>query len=1455
DSSCILKVEEVNISYKIRDLAQKKFRSNDIRILGMHVFLQEEKDSLWNIEKLIAQTEAPSKDSLSKTSKWSLNLEHLQFNNLEIHTSTLSTPALIPEAIFSEATMKISMFRDELKIAVDSFNLKAQNPSLEILNMQFAATIKNKVLNWEDFELTLPGSFLSSSGRFPLENPAYSDILLKANPFDFKDIENWLPNIYGKPIVNIQLDNEGDSSSIEISLLHENQSIIIIGSLASLNSVPQYHLNMDVHGLDGAYWTHLSEFTSNIQGQFKLKGSGLNFKDNTVEASASFSDLKYENYELKNIQLSVNKDKGTIDGTAKANTIFGDLDAHVSGTNLFDLPTYTSSIRLRNANLANITLNKSLASTINLDIEANGQGIKVDEADLNVKVKSINSVLFDQKINDFNATLALSKNSYLIEGLNLETPYMHVRLKGRGNFLDDNKLEYYVKATNVKKPLVALGLDSLDFKGELMGSMSGSVDQIDLNGSIKLEDFNLDSIYLSNSEADFHMLLPLKDLIADLRTTDTVSSIQPSTLAKSSFQTDISLGLLTIGKYSADKVSVELDKVDEKMDGSLTLNADWGFQETKFHLDSIFSNPNYELTSTIKNLNLSGLPGNQLFSSDLNLEIDIKGQGTNPKTLSANVGIQSYESSLLGFQLDNFDAKFSYHNGDYEIKDLRIVSPYLLFRASGTGNVYKDMQIDFNIQADDIKGVTSALGIENLDFAGEITGGISGMPDSIDFFSHVFIENLQYDTLHVKQVFADAKLLYNNSKFAGDLDLRLVDSKIQEFYLSQMHFTSTFNSQAALNSLTFFSSDSLNGRISNEIHFGKIPVFYFPELSLNLYNGTWEGGSPTNYIKFRKDSIEIYNMNISSDDGSFKADGIFSFKGNEDLHIAIQNMNLMTIPGIQILPFPVAGKINALLDIVGTAETPIIEGNVQINDFQIDTISLKELYADFSNKNKILKINSYLDDTYSRLISAEASLPLKLSFTEKIVFPPDGLPMDAKIIIDSFNVARLNQLISIDGTQTTGLLSSEIYISNTTSDPNINGSFNLVDASFSNKKLGMNYTDIGFSSHFLNNIMQIDGLHMAAGKGSMDLNGEIELESLNNSTLNYVKLNLKGQNFKAFDSEMLKAVINTDLNLTGTPAAPVMSGKVEILQSTLNTDIFLKEYNRVNDVANLPLLVQAQQANNQLRIKEQIVLDTAKKETPEIYKNLKGEFDIIIPRNTWVRGKNMTLEISGNLKDIKSGEQIDLFGTMNVKRGFYKIYGRRLEFEEGEVIFTGGKSLNPMVNFKIAYKFRDTENQLRTLYVKITGRYANPEVAFTLDDRPIEEKDAISYLLFNKNINELDTNENVSLINSNLDFAKDLAIGQFTNIVKDALQSTLGLDVIEISGNSSLTQGSVSVGKYINNKLFLNYERTFALDKKDKVINPDKITLEYQFYRSLFIQATNQSANSGFDFIFKKTWK
>jgi autotransporter translocation and assembly factor TamB len=92
-------------------------------------------------------------------------------------------------------------------------------------------------------------------------------------------------------------------------------------------------------------------------------------------------------------------------------------------------------------------------------------------------------------------------------------------------------------------------------------------------------------------------------------------------------------------------------------------------------------------------------------------------------------------------------------------------------------------------------------------------------------------------------------------------------------------------------------------------------------------------------------------------------------------------------------------------------------------------------------------------------------------------------------------------------------------------------------------------------------------------------------------------------------------------------------------------------------------------------------------------------------------------------------------------------------------------------------------------------------------------------------------------------------------VLKDVLQQTTGLDVLEISGENDWKSTNVTIGKYITNKLYISYEQSFNFDRQSKVIYAEKFMLEYHILRNLILKATNQEINSGFDLIYTKKWR
>src|SRR5690554_2483505 len=131
---------------------------------------------------------------------------------------------------------------------------------------------------------------------------------------------------------------------------------------------------------------------------------------------------------------------------------------------------------------------------------------------------------------------------------------------------------------------------------------------------------------------------------------------------------------------------------------------------------------------------------------------------------------------------------------------------------------------------------------------------------------------------------------------------------------------------------------------------------------------------------------------------------------------------------------------------------------------------------------------------------------------------------------------------------------------------------------------------------------------------------------------------------------------------------------------------------------------------------------------------------------TWISGKDMNFELTGLLHATSEKENIFIDGEVEILRGHYSLYGKRFNIEDAKIIFINDKDLNPVLDIKASYKFRE-ENNRRTLYLLISGNLHSPSLSFILDSEQISEADAVSYIIFGKNMNELSNREQSSVGN------------------------------------------------------------------------------------------------------------
>ena len=956
-------------------------------------------------------------------------------------------------------------------------------------------------------------------------------------------------------------------------------------------------------------------------------------------------------------------------------------------------------------------------------------------------------------------------------------------------------------------------------------------------------------------------------------------------------------GDIRYGEYELDDLLLQVDKKKGAIKGNVTSNTWFGMVDSEFNLQQVFKKPVYSVHSTLNNIDLSKLTKNKELQSDLNINLRVSGEGTQVDNLNTEVDLELWDSHFLDKPVSNMNMSLFYDKGRYSLYGLHLNTPYATVGAEGEGNLRGNNLLKFEFLPKNMRGLTEVMHLPDADLKGAVNGEVSGKVDSMNLSVQYDLSSIEYDSLRIKRLKGDLSAFSGDSLLTGKFDSLSLSARynlssieydslrIESFrggvsasskdslvngqvdftadssfwgnrFIKRVALHSSYDKDEFTNRLDLKLNDSLNLYTQTNLNLENDPLFRIYDLNLNIDSTHWTAGSDSTTFTLGKDSIQIANFVLQSGGQELGVNGIYSFKGREDLHLWIEGLDLSKLYPLKGLDYKLQGIVNSDVQMNGTASKPEIRGFLDVSGPAVDTIRLNKLTTNFNYSADTLSFEGSVDARINRMIHAGAELPFHFSLTDSFSMPGQETPFQAYLKMDSLDLRILNPFFEKRGMEVFGTLESSVTIGHTLGDPRFNGKLTLADGSFQYATEGIRYQNIELDSRIDNQRFTLDRARFESGGGQINIEGFADLVPPMPDKGRELQFRISGKEFRAVNSGRLEAVIEPSVTIAGTMEDPQMKGNMKIIRSQINADAFMKQMSLKSDNPNPPILVEAiRDTAPDTRIDTFLERKVKKDSQANFYKNLRGTFDIEIPGNTWVRGSDMNFEVDGKLKAIKQEEFIDLFGTLNIKRGFVKYYGKKFNFKKGSITFTGGRDINPRIDFIMEYPFRDPDRELQTLSIHISGRVDQPALSFFLNSSAIEERDAIAYIMFGKSFNRLSETESSSLSQNAGKVAQSLALNKVSAALTGALETGLGIDVVEIAGGKTWKSGSVKIGKYITSDLYLSYQQTFAFDKKEKVVKPEKITLEYQLLRSLFFQATNQMNNSGFDLIFKKRWK
>lgn len=351
------------------------------------------------------------------------------------------------------------------------------------------------------------------------------------------------------------------------------------------------------------------------------------------------------------------------------------------------------------------------------------------------------------------------------------------------------------------------------------------------------------------------------------------------------------------------------------------------------------------------------------------------------------------------------------------------------------------------------------------------------------------------------------------------------------------------------------------------------------------------------------------------------------------------------------------------------------------------------------------------------------------------------------------------------------------------SDPCLNGVILGKDLTYESLAYGTRLTGMNVAGRFTGNTLELTSLTAKAGSGTLAASGKVSLSADAGYPMD---LSVTLDKARLARSEALSATATGTLRLTKA------AGETALLSGTLRLPE--TRYQIVREgAAQVPRL-------SGVRFKPPVgaVRITGDEPAPSItsvFALVRLDLHLRASEQLFVSGMGLESEWSANFNLAGTSAAPILTGKVELVRGTLGFAGHSFRMEQGLVVFTGGKTIDPTVAITATDSIEDID-----VSVNVSGRALNPQVDFT-SSPALPDDEVLSRILFGSSIANLSAIQAVQLAGS-LNSLR--ATGGGLNPL-GKLRSAAGIDRLRILAPDQVTgRGTaVAAGQYLTDDIYV----------------------------------------------------
>lgn len=574
----------------------------------------------------------------------------------------------------------------------------------------------------------------------------------------------------------------------------------------------------------------------------------------------------------------------------------------------------------------------------------------------------------------------------------------------------------------------------------------------------------------------------------------------------------------------------------------------------------------------------------------------------------------------------------------------------------------------------------------------------------------------------------------------------------------------------------------------------------------------WRMARPTR-IAWDSSSITVDSLKIArsgTEPMSLTASGTLSRTGESDFRLDASGLELARVARVaQRESSDVEGRLDLSVRVTGPAAEPVIGGSFDLADAQYGDMKVARLGGTMDYRNRKARVELDAWNADRKVLTARGTVPVNLALT-RVHDRTSPVPMDLQVRADSLDASVVLSYITVLE-NVKGTVSGDFHVGGTLNRPEPSGSLQLEDAAWSIPAIGVRHTRIN-GKLTLHPDRTVDVRLAERAGGTSDVTGRIVLEPLSNPRLDTLRIHFSG--FQAVDRKDVAGRISGNLTLTGTYDRPKMGGKLTVDQGTL----YLEEFARSSEVVDLTDPDVFNVVDTTVLSSRPVLADLRN----PFLDNLRVSVDLSVPRDTWLRSRDMNVEIgtpAGSPLVVtydRLKRDMVLVGELDALRGSYTVLGRRFEVvsQSSTVGFVGTPGINPTLDIQAVSRIRRVGNDPLSVTATVSGTLTQPRVSLSTDEQGVPQSDLVSYLVFGRPAHELSSGQS-ALVQGATGAGVTYLTGVAANRIGAAVAQQIGVDYLSISqagdfqaGNlgilsTALANTQVEIGQYINQNVFV----------------------------------------------------